>query len=843
VNRLYNIILAVNSLEGMKRPIITLTLLLIVTCCSIYAQEVDYSKLPVADYYNPKEYEIGGITVSGVKYLDENILVQLSGLTVGERVMIPGEKITQAVEKLWKHGLFSDVKIILTRTEGDLAFLNIYLGERPRLSKIDFTGIRKNERQDLLEKINLLKGSQVTENVLNNTKKILTDYYVGKGFLHTDVTITQEDDPKLSNNVNLTIDVEKNDRMKIKEIRFEGNSVLSDGQLRRSMKKTKRRDLNVFKVSKYIEKEYKADKDKITKKYNEAGYRDFRFLKDSLYVLDEDRVGLTLWVEEGPRYYHRNITWVGNTKYPSELLSTVLGIKKGDPYNQTLLEERLLTDEDAVSSVYMDNGYLFSSITPVESVIDKDSIDLEMVVFEGKQATINKVIINGNTKTNEHVVRRELRTKPGDLFSKTDIMRSVRELAVLGHFDPEKIVPNPIPNQAEGTVDLEYNLEERANDQFEISGGWGANMLIGTIGLRFSNFSMRNIFHADAWRPIPSGDGQNLSIRAQSNGKYYQAYSLTFVEPWFGGKKPNSLSVSFYRTIQSNGRKKNEAGRQSIYINGISVGSLRRLTWPDDFFTLYNEVSFQDYRLDNWSAYFLFSDGNSNNFSFTTALGRNSVDQMIYPRRGSSVTLSLQVTPPYSLFTNKDYSLLPDSEKYKWIEFHKWLFKFDSYTKLAGDLVLSTRAHFGYLGYYNNGIGPSPFEGFDLGGDGMSGYSLYGRETIGLRGYENGSLTPIVDGKKAGNVYSKLSLELRYPISLNPQATLYGLVFLEGGNAWYKIGDFNPFRIKRSAGIGIRAYLPMFGMLGIDWGYGFDEIPGLPSANKGQFHFVIGQQF
>ena len=827
------------------KPII-LILLVLFSGISLFPQEQekDFGRMPVADYYNPEEYQIGGISVSGIKYLDESILIQLSGLYVGQTIMVPGEAITQSVEKLWKNGLFSDVRIYVSKIEDGKVYLNIHLGERPRLSQVNMTGLKKSEREELLEKVNLLAGSQVTENLINNSRKIIIDHFVEKGFLDTDVEILQADDPSRENSVILTINVEKNARVKIAEISFEGNTVFSEANLRRVMKNTKKKNMNIFKASKYIDKDFKEDKESLEKVYNEEGYRDFRVISDSVYVISDDRIGILITIEEGTRYYHRDITWVGNSKYPSELLSAVLGIKKGDPYNQTLLDERLYIDEDAVNSVYMDNGYLFANIIPIEVNIENDSIDIEMYIYEGKQATINKVIIKGNTKTNEHVVRREVRTRPGDLFSKSDIIRSVRELAVLGHFDPEKIAPNPIPNPAEGTVDLEYTLEEKANDQFEISGGWGANMLIGTIGLRFNNFSIGNFFKKEAWRPIPSGDGQTLSLRAQSNGRYYQAYNLTFVEPWFGGKKPNSISTSVYRTIQSNGRPKNDARRQSIIVNGAALGSMRRLGWPDDYFTLYNEFSFQNYVLDQWSSYgFLFSDGNSNNFSFTSTFGRNSVDQLIYPRRGSTVSLSLQFTPPYSAINKKDFSNVLDSEKYKWIEYHKWVFKSEFYTKLAGDLVLSTRARFGYLGYYNEDIGPSPFEGFDLGGDGMTGYSLYGRETIALRGYENGSLTPVIDGKKAGNVYNKLTIELRYPISLNPQATLYGLVFLEAGNAWYKITDFSPFDIRRSAGVGLRAFLPMFGLLGIDWGYGFDKVPGRPDAGGSQFHFMIGQQF
>jgi outer membrane protein insertion porin family len=466
-----------------------------------------------------------------------------------------------------------------------------------------------------------------------------------------------------------------------------------------------------------------------------------------------------------------------------------------------------------------------------------------MRIYEGEQATINNIIITGNTKTNEHVVRREIRTKPGELFSKSDIIRTVRELSQLGHFDPEQITPNPIPDPVNGTVDIEYQLVERANDQLEISGGWGAGMLIGTIGLRFSNFSMRSVLDPKAWRPIPFGDGQTLSLRAQSNGKYYQSYNFSFIEPWFGGKKPNSLAVSVFHTKTNNSYTIWDAGDRSMTISGGSIGLGRRLSWPDDFFTLYNEISFQKYKLNDWVGYFLFTDGISNNISFNTTLARKSVDQPIYPRRGSDFSLSLNLTPPYSAFTDKNYLEMDVNQKYEWIEYHKWKFKADIYTSLAGKLVLATRAHFGYLGHYNDDLGPSPFEGFDVGGDGMSGFNIYGYEVIALRGYGNGSLTPRINGLKSGNVYTRLSLELRYPITLNPGATVFALAFLEGGNAWYSIDQFNPFLVKRSAGVGVRAFLPMFGLLGIDWGYGFDPINGSYDQSRGQFHFSIGQQF
>jgi outer membrane protein insertion porin family len=610
------------------------------------------------------------------------------------------------------------------------------------------------------------------------------------------------------------------------------------------MKNTKAKNLrNILKSSKYVGADFREDKESIITFYNENGFRDATIISDTLYQTSDNRINIALEIDEGNRYYFRNITWVGNTKYPSEYLDHVLNIEKGEIYDPTKLNKRLRQDDDAVSSLYLDDGYLFFSVNDVEVSVNNDSIDLEMRIREGEQARINRVLISGNTKTNERVIRRELRTKPGQLFSKTLLMRSHRELANLGHFDPERLDVNPIPNPADGTVDIEYVVEEKANDQLEISGGWGAGMLIGTLGVRFSNFSARNFLQKDAWRPLPSGDGQTLSLRAQSNGSYYQAYNMTFVEPYLGGTKPNSLSFSIFHTIQTNRYNRNVSDWSSIKISGASLGMGRRLNWPDDYFTLYNEISFQKYNLNDWFGQFMFQDGVSNNLSLRTSFGRNSVDQPIYPRRGNSFNLTLQVTPPYSLLSDRDYSAMAPSEKYNWIEYHKWTFKGDWYTSLLGNLVLSTSAQFGILGHYNSDIGPSPFESFDLGGDGMSGYNLYGRETIGLRGYENGSLTPIRNGNKAGNIYNKFNMELRYPVSTNPSAFIYPLVFVEAGNAWSGFDEFNPFAIKRSAGIGLRAFLPMFGLLGIDWAYGFDEIPGRPEANKGQFHFVLGQQF
>lgn len=831
----------------MIRKLIAIILVFLSPNLYLPAQDPDFDDMKTIDYSIPKEYEIADVTISGVEFLQKEVLVSLSGLRVGNTITVPGDDITDVLKKFWSQGLFADVKITATKIENGKIWLDIYLKERPRMSGLVLDGIGKSESQDLMEKLSLRNGSQVTDDVLNNIRRIIKGHYVEKGFLNTEIDISQTPDTNRVNMVRLYVEIDKNERVKIDDIFFYGNQAFTEKKLRRVMKNTKKRNLNIFKASKLIKDDFVEDKKSLIDFYNENGYRDAKILKDSVEILNDKRVNLHIYVEEGSKYYFGDITWIGNTLYPGDFLNQVLGIKKGDVFDQTVMDERLFMDEDAVNSLYLDNGYLFFSLDPVEVRVENDTIDFEMRIYEGKQATINKIIIEGNTKTNEHVIRRELRTNPGDLFSKQDIIRSVRELAQLGHFDPEQINPEPIPNQADGTVDLKYSLVEKANDQLEVSGGWGMGMLVGTIGVRFSNFSIRNFFNFNMWRPVPSGDGQTLSVRAQSNGRYYQAYNLSFIEPWLGGKKRNSFNVSLFHTKMDYSENPyysfydNNLG-QYMKISGASVGLGRRINWPDDFFSLYHELSYQRYNMKDFGS-FIFTDGISNNFSITNTFARNSVDQPIYPRRGSNFSLSLQLTPPYSLLNDKNYVGVSDQEKYRWIEYHKWKFKADWYISLAGNLVLYTRAHFGYLGHYNDDIGPSPFEGFDLGGDGLTGYNLYGRETIALRGYENSSLTPVIDGKRSGNVYNKYTVELRYPFTLNPSATVFGIAFLEAGNAWYSIDDFNPFLVKRSAGIGLRAFLPMFGLLGIDWGYGFDDIPGKPDANKGQFHFTIGQQF
>jgi len=829
----------------LKRNLVLL-IVLIVTNLSLYSQTPDTTKVVSSNltnisYSKPKEYRIAGMTVAGIKYLSEPALIQLTGLQLGDTIQVPGEEITSAIEKLWKQGLFSDIRINATHVVNQDIYLEIYLQERPRLSAHFITGAKKGEAKDLEEKITLTRGSQVTENMIIQTTNTIKNYYIDKGFLRVKIDIVQKPDTTLTNCSILNINVTKNARIKVKQIQIEGDKVFSARKIRRLMKETKQKRFFAFKRSKYIEAKYKEDKVSIITKYTTKGFRDARIVWDTVYDYDANFVMIKMKIDEGRKYYFRKISWVGNTKYTSLQLTNSLGIKKGDVFDQEVLDKRLSTDQDAVGNLYLDDGYLFYNAVPVELNTENDSIDLEIRIREGKQATINKVTISGNNKTNEHVIRREIRTKPGELFSKADIIRSVRELAQLGHFDPEKITPTPVPNPSDGTVDLEYTVEEKSNDQIELSGGWGANMLVGSLGLKLGNFSARQMFTKDGWKPIPSGDGQTLAVRFTTNGSYYQNYSISFTEPWLGGKKANSLSATTYYSIQTNGQLSTSSTYESMKTTALVVGLGRRLSWPDDYFILSNEISLQNYNLYQWPAsYFVISNGDCNNFSFGTTLSRSSIDNPFYTRMGSLFSLSLKLTPPYSLFAkNRDYTTMSEQEMYHWIEYYKINYKMDWFTRIVGNLVLRSKIEGGYLGFYNTAIGPSPFEGFYLGGDGLSGYNLYGRETIGLRGYANGALTP----STGGNIYNKYTLELRFPLSLNPSATIYVLSFLEAGNAWTHFSDYNPFDVNRSAGIGVRFILPMLGVLGVDWGYGFDPIPGKTSDNwRGQWHFVLGQQ-
>jgi outer membrane protein insertion porin family len=792
------------------------------------------------DYASPRQYTIGGITVSGTKYLDKRVLTSLSGLTVGDTVMIPGEAITVAIENLWDQGLFSTVDIKATKVLDEKIFLNISLQERPRLLKFALKGIRKSEANDIREKIKLIKGKVVTDNLKISTTNTIKDHFIDKGFYNISVEVKEDADSILRNNVVLTFKIDKKKKVKINKVTISGNEKVKATKLKRQMKETKEKKFwRVWKASKFILDDYKIDKLAIIAKYNQLGYRDAVLTRDSVYRSGR-HLTIEMEIEEGNKYYFRNISWVGNTKYKSEVLNKILAIKKGEIFDQARLEANLFMNPNGrdVSSLYLDDGYLFFNVNPVEVLVENDSIDLEMRIHEGKQATISKVIVKGNTKTNDHVILRELRTKPGQLFSRADIIRSQRELSQLGYFDPEQMGVEPKPDPVTGTVDIEYTVVERPSDQIELSGGWGAGRIVGTLGVSFNNFSTRNMFKKGAWRPLPAGDGQKLSLRAQSNGLFFQSYNASFTEPWLGGKKPNSLSVSVFHSIQSNGLAADDEARSRIQITGASIGLGKRLKWPDDFFILQQQINYQHYALDGYQLIDGVSNGNSNAISYGITLSRNSIGDPIFPTSGGVVSLSVEATPPVSSFTGLDYSVEPDSTKYQWIEYHKWKFDTKWYQQLAKNLVIQTKVQFGFLGSYNEDL-ESPFERFYVGGDGLSGFGLDGREIIALRGYDNNSIS----AEKGSFIFAKYNFELRYRISANPSATIFVLGFLEAGDAWSSFQDFQPFNVKKSAGVGLRLFLPMFGLLGLDYGWRFDDIPGQEQMAPGQFHFSIGQQF
>ena len=816
----------------------------------------------VIDYSTPKSYELGGVTINGANNLNENTLLTISGLSIGEEIKIPGDKITNAITKLWGQGLFADIDITIEKTIDNVVFLNIHLKEYPRLSKFKFKGkkVSKSDVTNLKEELKLMRGKVLTQNLINNSINNIKRYYINKGFYNANVGYLTTIDTTTSNAQNLIFNINKGEKVKIKEIIIKGRHkilnkhkrllnredsvyAISNYKLRKSMKETKSRNFwRFWKASKFIDNNYEEDKKNIISKYNEVGYRDARIEQDTFYMNPDNTMTIEMNINEGDPYKFGNISFSGNTVYSSEELSRQLGIKNNDLFDQSILDARLFGSAEGtdISSLYLDNGYLFFNATPIEVAITDKKIDLEIRINEGKQARINKVLVQGNTKTNDHVIMRELRTLPGDLFKRSDIMRSQRELAQMQYFNPEKfdvkVDPDPIRNE----VNITYIVEEKSSDQIQLQGGWGAGRVVGQLGLSFSNFSTRNIFKKNKWTPLPSGDGQILSLSASSNGIYYQNYNISFTEPWLGGKKPNSLTVSLYKSVSSNGVQGDD--RQAIEITGVSLGLGKRLKMPDDYFTLYNGVNFQQYKLINNSSFFSFSNGFSNNINYTVRIGRNSVDQLIYPRRGSNFLLSLKVTPPYSIFDGIDnYETISDQEKYAWIEYYKWKFKSSWFSAFTDKLVLNTRVEMGLLGAYNNRLGVAPFERFYVGGDGMSGmgYQFDGRELISLRGYSNNSISPTT----GATIYNKYTTELRYAISLNPSSTVYALGFLEAGNAWDNFDNFNPFGVKRSAGFGVRIMLPMVGMMGLDYGWGIDEIYGRPEVNGGQFHFSIGQQF
>lgn len=849
--------------------------------------ENDTTKLPVIEYSNSNpKYEIAAITITGADNYEDFVLIGFSGLTVGDKISVPGDAVTNAVKRFMKQGLFSDVKIYATKIFDGKVWLNITLKERPRVSEINFTGLKKGEIEDLEAKLGIIKGNQITPNISDRAKKVIVKYMEEKGFLNVEANVYQRNDPNKAGHVIVDINIDKKLKTKVHQIVVAGNAALTFNKINFVMKKTNDNNWrNFFRTKKFVKEEYEKDKIALIDKYNEIGYRDAYIVSDSVVKFDDKSVSVYITVDEGKKYYFRDIKWIGNTVYPFEYLDAILNIKKGDVYNHKHLMERIQTDEtDAVSKLYQDRGYLFSQIEPVEVLIDNDSIDFEMRIYEGKPATINEIGIKGNTRVYEHVVRRELRTKPGQLYSQSDIMRSLRELAQMGHFDQEKLKPDIQPNQEDGTVDVTYELETKGSDQVEFSAGWGSTGIVGSVGLKFSNFAIQNLFRPETYRIVPQGEGQTFSLNARTNGQSYSSVSMSFLEPWLGGKRPNSLSASIYYSSQSTISDRymnnlssysgygyggygssygssygNSYGGSSSYYDsemdpdkylrtaGATLGYGKRLNWPDDFFTFYGEASYQLFMLNGWyKSMFPMTEGKFNNFSLNLTLSRSSIDNPIYTRRGSSFSLGLKITPPYSAFKkNADYTTMTDQEKYKWIEYHKWTFTGKMFTPLTANdksLVLMTRAMFSYLGHYNKEV-KSPFETFYMGGDGMSAYTSYGTDYIAMRGYESGSLTPYssTTGSYAGYLYNKFTMELRYPLSLEQSATIYALGFVEAGNCFSTIKGYNPFDLKRSAGVGVRIFLPMFGMMGIDWAYGFDKaIDG--SKGGSQFHFVLGQE-
>ena len=858
--------------------IVSFAVLLLVTV-STWAQQA--GRDIVVDYNKPQKYVVGGVKVEGNNYFSPEQILQITGMQKGMEVTVPSEDLTSIVNRLWLQRYFEDVALVVDSlsTARDTAFFKISIVERPRVSRWTFKGVKSGEEKELRERLNFRRGGEFSDYVSKTSTDIIKRYYKEKGFQNVAVDVNTKRDTMIRSAIRVQFAVDRGEKVKIKTITFNGVENLKEGKLVKAMKKTRDARLrNFFSSKKFNEAEYENDKRALISAFNEAGYRDARIVKDTMYYVSPSRLQIDFELDEGKQYYFRDISWTGNSVYSSDALNEILKIKSGDVYDVVTMEKRLFgggkQSEYDVSKLYRDNGYLFFNLQPVELNIEGDSVDVEMRVVEGKPATLNNIVINGNDLTNERVVRRQVFTRPGYLFSQSDFERSIREIASMGQFDPEAIMDaskgySIIPNQLNNTVDLVYNVTEKPSSQLELSGGWGGNTFVATVGVSFNNFSTRRILDKSAWRPVPLGDAQNLSLRFQTNGTYYTSLSASFSEPWLFGKKPTSLNLSVYYTRQTNSyiyyNILNNDEFMEVY--GFAAGIGKRLKWPDNYFVLYNQLSWQTYRLQNWAYQFLFNTGISHNLSYTLSLSRNSTDQQIYPRMGSDFSFSAQLTPPYSLLRKKDkgvldengnptkvsnwrdidYNLQSSEDRYRWIEYHKWTFQGAVYTKLVGDLVLMARAQFGYLGYYNRNWGYSPFEGFRVGGDGMSGYDTYGSEIISLRGYENYSLTPTAMSSYnstgnyyAGNVYDKFTVELRYPVILQPQSTIFALLFLEGGNCWSDIRDFNPFQIRRSAGVGVRVFLPMIGLLGVDWGYGFDNHDGNGGS---QFHFVIGQQF
>ncbi|MGA0557826.1 outer membrane protein assembly factor BamA [Larkinella sp. VNQ87] len=819
------------------------------------------------NYADPKEYEIAGLTVTGNKYLDPNSLLSLTGLKVGDKIRIPGESINGAIKRLMAQGLLEDVEILATKVEGNQVTLNVDIKEQPRLYKVTFVGIRKSEQDALKDKVKLNLGRLISNTLIKNTQLSVKKYFVEKGFLNTKVKIISVPTDSTRNQATMRVSIDKGSKVKINNIEIRGRELVDESKIRLKMKGTKQmRFGRLFTPSKFVPKKFEEDKQKVIDFYNKEGYRDASVTFDSVFAHNDRTVNIIMNIDEGQKYYVRNVSWEGNYLYTDEQLTQILGLKKGDVYSKEDIEKKKngIPGSD-LSSAYMDRGYLYFNAEDVIKSVEGDSLDLEFRIFEGKQASINRIILNGNTKTSDHVVLREIRTLPGQKFSKTDIIRTQRELATLGYFDPEKIGINPVP-QPDGTVDIEYTVEEKPSDQIELSGGWGGYVgFVGTLGLVFNNFSARNITNMKAWRPLPAGDGQKLALRFQANGRQFQTYSLTFTEPWLGGKKPNALSVSLSRTIYRisdyNSLYTNPSAYGRTFLGSygntmISVGLGKRLRFPDDYFQLSNSLTYQRYELNNYDIFGIgLNNGTSNSITFNTTLARNSIDNPQFPRGGSSISLMATLTPPYSAFSNATTNKNVDiRDRYKWVEYHKWMFDASWFATVTGKLVLNARAHMGFLGRYNSRTEFSPFERFVLGGSGLAGTGQFAlaQDIIGLRGYNDRDVYTGLNGisptpqerSRGGLAFSKYIMELRYPVSLNPSATIFVLGFLEAGNNWGNFKNYNPFDLKRSAGFGARIFMPAFGLIGIDYGYGFDRMPGSTTRVEpgGQFHFTIGQQ-
>lgn len=839
------------------------------------------------NYSSPKEFEIAGIEVEGVEFLDNNALISLSGLEVGDKLKIPGDEISNALKKLWKQGIIGDITISASKIEGNQIYLTIEMTERPRLTRYSFDGLSKTQAGEIEDDLELVRGRILTDVVIKNAELTVRKFLENKGYRNAKINVVQRKDTLLRNSALLEIDIDKGKKVKVSEISFTGNEAFEDSKLRGKLKNTGLRPsfklptnllgktlklgnpinlynfmttkdttykikeylaaqakVNVFKTAKFVEKDYEEDKNTLITFYNSKGYRDATIIYDTTYSTDERSLAVEIGVEEGPKYYFRDIQWEGNFIHDDDMLDRILAIQKGDVYDLELINKKLNFNPTGpdISSLYMDNGYLFFSVLPVEVGIEEDSIDVEMRIYEGAQATIREVTITGNDKTNDHVILREIRTLPGQKFSRAELIRTQQELSQLGYFDPEQVNPVPVPNPVDETVDIEWSLVERPSDQIEMSGGWGGQFgFIGTLGLTFNNFSLREAAKLKSFPP--AGDGQKLSLRVQANGRRFQSYSVGFTEPWLGGKRPNTFGINLSHSVQRSVDPFTDRIFGSLTVSGLTLSLGRRLTWPDDFFSLSNSIALLQYSLTNFGNSLGFSTGNANSVTFNTTIARSSVSNPMYPRGGSSLSLNIALTPPHSLWRDIDFETADNAELFRWLEYHKWNFDSQHYLQLFDKVVLATRAHFGFIGTYTDKVEAGPFERFTLGGDGLTGQNfLLGTDVIGLRGYSNNSITPTQNGIRGGLFFTKFVTEIRYPVSLNPSATIYVLSFLEGGNNWNDFSLYNPYDLKRSAGFGVRIFMPAFGLLGLDWGYGFDPEPGQLEASGAQFHFSIGQQ-